>query len=117
LKDKENNVFHNNIVINDNHGQIGEPKIINQQAVYKSNNLLEELLDFLEKVKEDKSLSKKTKQEVIKETSDLIKDLTNDNASKNRLKQFHQFLHQTMPEMQLMSTCSGVISAISDILK
>lgn len=117
MNEKTHNVFNNRIVINDNHGTIGDPQIINQQTVYKSNDLQEELLYFLEELEEDVNLPLETKQEVIKQTSDLITDLASGTASKNRLKKFHEFLHQTMPEMQLVSTCSGVISVLSDILK
>lgn len=114
---KENNVFNNSFVINDNHGSITEPKIINYQTINESSDLRTELLNFLEELEENINIPPKTKRAITEQTGSLIADLENGTASKNRLKQFHHFLHESLPELQLTATCSGLISALADVLK
>lgn len=119
MKEKENNVFNNRIVINHNYGTVTRPQIVNQQTVKTTTgDLYSQLLDFLDKLEEeDFDLPQQTRQSIIEQADRLLSELEDGTASKNRLKQFHDFLYQSMPEMQLVSTCSGVISALSDLLK
>lgn len=57
------------------------------------------------------NISKRTKQQVRNETTHLIEDVENGEVPKNRLKQFHQYLQDSIPEMQLTATASAINTA------
>ncbi|SHF02059.1 hypothetical protein SAMN05444392_106106 [Seinonella peptonophila] len=119
MEDKQNQYFHgDNIQINtaNDQGTVNANMNVTQNSM-EMKKLLSLFEKFIKDLEQSDQIDNESKEDILRETQHVISDVKDQKINKKGLTRFHNFLKESMPEMQLAATTLASASALNDGLQ